>query len=339
MRCPVLCLVIAIQCAGIAAADEVRLADGSVVRGRVVSVSGGKLKIATDFAGELTIAMNKVTAVVTDGPREIRIGLTHDVQGALGLDEGTQVLHVGAAVQPLDLGALTVVQDLGVPIVDPPRANWTGRAELGVTGKSGNTDRIDARALVTTTRTGPKGRLILTLRGAYAQSDGVRSQSEVMGTEIYERDVTKRLFVYEKLELEYDEFENLDLRGTIAGGLGYFLVRSPRQELKFRSGLAYQREQFTDGTSDDNLLAEAGYDYRLDISKWLRYTSRFTYFVVPGDWDDWRFDAENAAEIPLSQKSGWKLKLGVRNEYDAMPQPGIERLDTSYYASLVYNWD
>jgi len=335
MVCAVLVVV------GPAWADEVRMSDGSVVYGRIVSVRGGTVVVATDFAGEIKVPIGKINGIVTDEPREVRVGATHEVQGVLGVEGEQQTLSVDGRSQPLSLQHLTVLQDAGTPIVDPPDANWAGRAELGLTGKSGNTDRIDARALVSATRTGPQGRLILTLRGAYAEVEGARSQNEVMGTEIYERDFTDRLFGYEKLELEYDEFENLDLRGTLTLGLGYFLVRSDRQELKLRGGLAYQREEFSSGTpaSEDNFLTEMGYDYRLDVSKWFRLTSKFTYYLEPSDLEAWRFDAENAAEIPLSQKSGWKLKFGVRNEFDNAPQPGIEKLDTSYYASLVYNWD
>jgi putative salt-induced outer membrane protein YdiY len=323
------------------AADEVRLADGSVVFGRVTNVSGGNLKIATDFAGELSIPLSKVAGLIVNEPRQIRVGATHEVQGTLGLDEGVQILIVDGRVQPLSLPHLSVLQDLGTPIVEPPDANWSGRAEAGLAGKSGNTDRIDARALVTATRTGPHGRLTLALRGAYAEVEGDRSQNELMGTELYERDLTDRLFAFEKLALEYDEFENLDLRATLSAGLGYFLIRSTRQELKVRGGLAYQYEEFSDGGSstEDNFLLEAGYDYRLDLNRWFRFTSRLSFFVEPSDRDAWRFDAENAGEVPLSQTSGWKLKLGIRHEYDNAPQPGIEELDTSYYASLVYNWD
>lgn len=323
-----------------ARADEVRLADGSLVMGKVVSIAGGKLKVATEFAGEIEIELAKVSSIATAEPRQIRIGDAPAVEGTLGLDDGTQVLTVNGDVRPLALTEISDVRDVGAPPApEKPRVNWIGKAEVGLTGKSGNTDRVDARALVSTTRVGPRGRLILTLRGAYAQVDGTRSQNEIMGTELYERDITDRLFGYQKLELEYDEFEDLDLRATLTAGLGYFVIRSKKQELKVRGGIAYQREQFNGGVTEDNFITEAGYDYRLDLNKWLRFTSRFTFFMEPADFDAWRFDAENAAEIPLSQKSGWKVKLGVRNEFDNMPQPGIEELDTTYYASLVYNWE
>jgi hypothetical protein len=35
----------------------------------------------------------------------------------------------------------------------------------------------------------------------------------------------------------------------------------------------------------------------------------------------------------------WKLKTGITNDYTSVPQPGIERLDTLYFTSLILNWE
>ena len=52
---------------------------------------------------------------------------------------------------------------------------------------------------------------------------------------------------------------------------------------------------------------------------------------------DHRLAVENAGEIPLTDEEDWKLRLGVRNQYDSMPVGGAERLDTYYFANIV--WD
>jgi putative salt-induced outer membrane protein YdiY len=157
--------------------------------------------------------------------------------------------------------------------------------------------------------------------------------------EVYDRDITSRLFGFERLDLEYDEFEDLSFRSTLSGGLGYFLLRSDRKELKVRGALAYEHEEFHGDNSDDSFLISAGWDSHFDICKWFRYTSRFTFFLDPLEFDAWRLDSENAGEIPLSQKSGWKFKFGLHTEYDNDPQPGIDTRDLSYFVSFAYDWD
>ena len=46
---------------------------------------------------------------------------------------------------------------------------------------------------------------------------------------------------------------------------------------------------------------------------------------------------ENALELPLSKKVDWKIKAGVKNDYNSMPGPEADRrLDTFYFVNLVW---
>ncbi len=320
-------------------ADEVHLLDGSLVRGTVTVIKEGVAVVKTGFAGDLRIPLDKITGITTDADQTLTLKGGGAYTGRLQYVDGHQQVLQEGTPAVVEISALAEAVPVPPSGTTKPPASWIGRAELGLKGNSGNTERFDVHGLLSTTRTDVLGRLTLSLRGQYEESSSVRTRSEILAGLRYERDLSPRLFAFTRLELEYDEFENLDLRSTLAGGLGYFLLRNPGQDLKVRLGAAYQHEEFGDGTSEDKPLAEAGYDYRLDLRRWLRYTSTLTYFVDPGDTGYWRLEAENAADVPLSNVSGWKLRLGVRNEYDAQPLPGIEYLDTSYYLSLVYAWN
>jgi hypothetical protein len=41
--------------------------------------------------------------------------------------------------------------------------------------------------------------------------------------------------------------------------------------------------------------------------------------------------------VPITA-SMWKLKLGLTNDYQSVPAPGVEKFDTLYYTSLILNW-
>jgi hypothetical protein len=47
---------------------------------------------------------------------------------------------------------------------------------------------------------------------------------------------------------------------------------------------------------------------------------------------------ENAAEIPLTKDKDWRLRVGVRNNYDGLPEPDIKRLDTYYFLNIAWAW-
>src|SRR5688572_22660836 len=48
------------------AADQVDLVDGSIVKGQVLSVEAGSVRIKTAFAGSLTIPLDQVKSLSTD---------------------------------------------------------------------------------------------------------------------------------------------------------------------------------------------------------------------------------------------------------------------------------
>ena len=95
-------------------------------------------------------------------------------------------------------------------------------------------------------------RLLVYIQGRYAKQDGSRSENEIFGGMDLEVDLSDRWFVFGKTYLEFDEFENLDLRARATAGMGYFLIRQDHQELKLRAGVGFQHESFDDGTSEND---------------------------------------------------------------------------------------
>ena len=220
------------------------------------------------------------------------------------------------------------------------RHPWTGEIALGLQGENGNNERLAFHGRAEARRETPLERLLFYLEGDYAKENGERTANEIIGGAKFERDIAERWFTYGKGEIEFDEFENLDLRTTISGGLGYFLIEEEDQELKAHAGLGYQHESFDSGVAEDEAIVDIGYDYRLDLNDRLRLTHSLTYFPTLGDpFTGYRLTGDAALEVPITEEERWKLRLGARSEYDAEPQPDIDRLDTSYFIDLVYAWE
>ena len=92
-----------------------------------------------------------------------------------------------------------------------------------------------------------------------------------------------------------------------------------------------------DGTTEDEGIVEAGVEYMKQIAPWLLFKHSTTYHPTLSDpASDYRIVAETSGTIPLEGDKGWKIKLGMRNEFDSLPRPDVERLDTFYTINLVY---
>jgi hypothetical protein len=75
--------------------------------------------------------------------------------------------------------------------------------------------------------------------------------------------------------------------------------------------------------------------YRKDFTPHLAFEHSTTYYPSFEGFGDYRLLISNAAEVPLNGSKTWKLKFGIRNDYDSMPNPGVEKLDTTYFTNLV----
>ena len=379
-----------------ASADQVFLKDGSVLVGTVGGAAEGALTMSTTFSEALPIPWEHVSGLATSGAFVVRMQSGALVSGTLHVTEGAQFVQVSAEeTVPLAIAEVGALWPFGqeapaptpaeapaaeAPAVEEPapKATWTGRAELGLNGQSGNKERFDARGGFDLNRKTEKTRLNLYLKGQYAETNSLRSTSEVMAGTRLEVDFTDRTYVFGKVDLEYDEFENLDLRTTLTAGLGHFFVKREKIELKGWAGAGYEHEIFdeVEGMSPDGLapgatvemavreavrqyvraallrqldgkedttmseaVVELGYNYRQDIRKNFRFNHALTYYPSIDDPSkDYRLAADTAIEFPLGKDPDWTLRTGVRHEYDAMPQANVDNLDTTYYLNLGYNW-
>ena len=322
------------------------LTDGSRLIGQVQKLYDGKLTLKTESVGDLAIDASKVQGISTETPLTVQMKTGERVIGILEYTPqtgqrilaevpGTMALKlsdVTAAWPPDQVSPEVAALQIRLAKAESP---WSLRLEGGVDGQTGNSERVALNGRAEVRRTTERERLLLYSQVRFAHENGEDTVREVLGGINLEADINKKWFAFAKLELEYDKFENLDMRTTATAGLGYFAIREPDQELKFRGGIGYQHESFRDGGSDDQAVAELGMDYRKELAPWLLFNHATTYYPTFDDIGDYRIVMENAGEIPLGTGKNWKLKLGVRNHYNSEPQTGVDRLDTYYFANIL----
>lgn len=329
-------------------ADEVFLTDGSRLKGTIKKYTETELILETAFAGEITIPADQIEGISSDrrvtvalesGDRIVSRPQYSEATGEQKLRETSfgdvtvDKTSIKGAWEPGKSPEKLALEEMENP--------WSGRVAGGLNGATGNTERISARARIDLLRDTGSERLRLFAQGKFASEDGDETEREIKGGADLEVDISERWFVFSRLELEHDEFENLDLRTTVTGGFGYFLIREPDQTFKLRGGLGFEHDSYTDGSSESDLVGSLGWDYALDMNEWFGLTNSLTYYpsLTSDPFNDFRVEVDTAVEVPLTRDEAWKLRAGVENDYDNKPQPGIESLDTTYFLSLVYDWD
>jgi len=216
---------------------------------------------------------------------------------------------------------------------------WSGRLEFSLDGQSGNSERVNLRFRAQATRETESERLNLFAESRFSREEGSETVNEIFGGARLDVFFAERWFAFGRTRFETDRFEDLDLRAEATVGAGYFVVKKPKHEFSVRAGVGFVFESFDDGTSESDVVAEAGYDWRLELDENLRLTHSLTY--LPGLTDpatDFRLRVETALEVPIGDTEAWRIRAGLRNEFDNDPQPGVEELDNFYFVGLVYDW-
>lgn len=334
-----------------ATADTVELTDGSRLVGTIERLANGKLTITTEFAGELELDAEKI-ATISVSERMVHVGVESGDQlvGTIGASQEGDRVQVSTALGPIPVPvrSITAIWPEGEPspevaakqaelekAIAAAKPKWLLKLEGGVTATEGNTDTLVGMARSSATRTTQKDTLKFYANVDYGEEDDQRNRNQYIGGMRYEYLLSPHWFLYSRGELEYDEFENLDLRTTVAAGAGYSWIKRSYHELKTNAGLGYRHETFTDGRAEDDAILDLGLDYRLDIGPYAQFTHSTVYSPSMEDFDSYRLTLDTALAVPLRTQLNWKWKTGARNEYNSDPEPGLERMDSTYYTSLV----
>ena len=350
-------------------ADQVVLKDGSKIVGQVQDLIKGKIRIKTKFAAEINFDWSQVKSISIDKPVVVVFMsgqkqpglLKHDAKhGHLLTTSDLGVLFVpldqisaifraeGPKVAPdtakqiADAQAQAKQQAAGekIPTIkdfaEKPR--WRVRAHLGVNGQTGNSERISVIGRFEANSAYKNERFKMYAQTRFVEEDGVRTANETFGGTDWEIDFNKHWFVFEKNFAETDEFELLDLRLRFTTGIGHFLVRKPDRELKLYAGVGYQHEKFETGDREDGMIAEVGITYKRQLSPWFALTHATTYYPSLENRRDYRIVSETAGEFPIDKAKQWKVRVGIRSEFDDSPLPSVERLDSYYFLTLVLDF-
>ena len=321
-------------------ADEIRLRDNSLINGQIVSMDKTHLVVETSFAGEIKIKISEITGINSDDLQSVsmesgdkytaRLEYTPAQGQVLVLDDGNVILLGDDKIAGLNTREKT------------EKDYWSGAAILGIDGQEGNTSELSILTRVELLRETEVNRLSM-----YGEMNFQRQNEETTTEEYrlgsrFEQDITDRWFAFVSQNLEKDRFENLDLRSTTDTGLGYFFIRKDNLKFKGLTGLGYEFESFTsDDSNRSNMILSAGYDFMYDFRDWLRLGHKFNYYpsITESFSENYRLASNAYTELPLGKDWDWKLRFTLRHDFNNAPVPGVKKLDTAYYLSVVYDWN
>jgi putative salt-induced outer membrane protein YdiY len=157
-------------------------------------------------------------------------------------------------------------------------------------------------------------------------------------TSVFKNQLRGRYFANTFVDFLQSDEQKLDLRTTLGGGLGRYLILSNRTEFLILGGAVYTRENFTDSVelseaqSNAEGMAGATFSFfRFDSSEFRITTLAFPSFTVSG-----RVRVNSDATLKLDLWGDLYFNISMWENYDSKPPLNTSKID--YGISSTVGW-
>ena len=307
-------------------ADVVSLNNGDRFTGQVKSLGGGKLVVATDYAGEISVDWSVVeTFSVTE---DLQVGLESGdvVTGKIELTGADQLqVTTGTETLALNRGQITEFGPIPQPEDYGLLDNWHGGLNLGMTLSKGNTDISNLSLAADPSRETSRDRIALFFSTLRSAEDGETTGNLYKLSGRYARFLTDNFFVFGEGIYDKDEKADLDYRLREGGGAGYRFKQGDHSDISLRGGISALQEKYGGLDRENSGLGNVGMELR---SSWLApsaLTAATTY--SPFLSGDSRYLLEGILGIRLPLLGGLNFGLDFVDSYNSSPPEGVKKND------------
>lgn len=344
----IICAAVLLGLNALGAATTLELSNGSRLIGELDRIHDGKVHLVTDFAGTLEIPLAKVVRIESDRELFLRSAGGEVASGTVtspepGVAEVTSargkvrlpVSSLASGWRPDGRDPIVVAEEKAF---NDRLRKWNVLVGANLTGRRGNTDTTSNAINFRAAMEGPSDRLDFYGSYAYAKTNNVRSEDEIILGIRYTGYLSEKFGWFVRTEGERDPFESIQFRSTSAAGLTYRWVNEPRMELETSAGFSYRYEDYTTGGTNDFPGLDFGLRFGWQFAEWARLSTRMSYVPSIDDFGDYLLKQDSGVDMPLGLSQRWSLRIGLSHEYNSSPQPGRKDLDTTYYLRLQMNW-
>ncbi len=327
-----LCLSLAAS----ALADEVVLANGDRISGKVVRKETSSLVFKTPYAGNLNIEWSEIRRITTDEPISLYFEGGSRLVGTMRSDQDGSVIVTGETVSsgPIPLEKLQYINPS--PEISGDGLKVSGHVNAGYSSTAGNSETtkfyLDSEGVFRTR----DNRFTLGARGAQAEDEGVETESSWLGYGKYDHFISKNWYAYANGNFENDRFKDIRLRTTLGLGSGYQFYETDKTNLALEGGITYVNTDAIDGEDDSYPAARLGLKFDRLLYAKLKFFHSNEAYISLDDADEVFVRSQTGLRVPLVDKLNATAQYNI--DWDSQPSAGRDKTDRALLLTLGYSW-
>ena len=368
MRWSFLCLLLLGSAAG-TFADQVTMKNGDRLTGTIVSGDGKTLLLKTEFAGDVTIQWNAITAI--DSTQNLNLTLKDGsrLAGKVTSQDGKFIV----AGEATPAGGGNVAKDAIVAVRNDSEQKafdaqaekmahpkftyfWGGLFDTGLALTQGNSSTETFTLSAKAVRETPRDKITLYSTYIYG-NDSSTSPSRTTANALTagirgDYNFRPSFFGFALLNFETNELQHLDLRDVIGAGFGYHVIHTARTTFDLFGGGTYDRDSFGTYTLtnpapppplttvpalvQNSAEAVLGEEFDSKLSKRTTLAERFSFYPNLSHTGDYRFEFDSTVATQVKSWLSWHLTFS--DHYISYPPPGLLGNDVLLSTGLRVTW-
>ena len=337
-------VVIALFCSA-ASADRLVLTNGDQISGSITQMEDGELHLQSALLGDIKTSWEAVEAFVSDQPLYVTLADGQLLTGNIAI-EGDRL-----SVETADEGTLRTTRSSIISIrsserhtqamseednEEPSAGLWAAAIDTALSSTAGNSEtqsvNVGIRAARTSDRTRTSGYFTSLFASNSTSGESVTTANAMRGGARYEIGITDRLFTFAFNDLEFDRFQDLDLRFVLGGGLGWQLQDSPRSDLQFFAGGSSNQEFFSTGVRRKSGESVFGQEWAFRLNDFVSIDEQLSVFPNVTNIGEYRVSFDSSIETAINNWLSWQVTVSDR--YLSNPQPGKKPNDLIFATGI-----
>jgi len=334
-----------------ALADQVTLKNGDRLSGTIVKSDAKILLLKSEFAGDVSLQWDAVTSIVSAEALHLALKDGQTIVGVVTTSDGK------FEVATKDAGSVTASKDIVVGVRNDAEQKayddqidrlrhphltdfWSGLLDTGLSLTRGNSESLTYTLNGKAARVTDRDKISVYSTAIYSDSsvNGVNSTTAhaIRGGIRGDLNVSEHLFVFGFTDFEYDQFQDLDLRNVLGGGMGYHVINNKKTTFDVFGGGSYNQTFYgaLAATATEPAMPAVtsktgeivlGETFNSKLNSRTTLTEQFSIYPNISDTGNYRFQFDTTIATKLKNWLSWQVTYSDR--YLSDPLPGFKTND------------
>ena len=217
---------------------------------------------------------------------------------------------------------------------------WSGNVDGGLSLAQGNAEATNLSTALRTERKTTRDKISIYATSLFARDSTTggskTTANAVRGGTQYDINLNDRLFSFGFIDLEFDEFQDLDLRNVLGGGLGWRVRNTKQTSFSLLFGGSFNQEFFSGNVTRRAAEVVLGEELSHQLFDCTSLSEKMLFYPNLSESGEFRIQFDTSISTEVGKGFAWHVTCSDR--FLSNPLPDLEKNDVLFATGVRFNF-